>query len=74
MKCLNCEHISGEVDKTGFCRARCTLKTTPKKGKIIYWASTTLFPTEYGYERVEQELKRKKSAPKWCPLTKKIDE
>jgi hypothetical protein len=80
MKCIECDKIKYEIDKTGHCKARCTLQTPPQKGKIITWASTTVilspitFPRQHGYSRVFEELEKKKKAPKWCPLTKKVDE
>ena len=79
-KCINCENLKIDIEKTGYAAARCLIKNPPKAGKIITWANT-VFETygdavmgingELGGNRIILELQKKKKAPYWCPLLAK---
>lgn len=80
MKCIDCSKCQIVIDDVTNAKARCILKTPPKKGKIITWACTS-YKTfsdllldknkQLGINRVKEILTRKKKAPVWCPLKDK---
>lgn len=66
MKCLECDYLKIETDDTKLGNAKCYLSS--KRGKVITWACTVLFPTVYGIDRVKEELENKIKPPHWCKL------
>jgi hypothetical protein len=80
-KCYKCKHMWLKKDETGQGWAKCTLiKKGPRsEGKVITWACTTFKSWEaaffndgpnYGYNRVLEYLKKRKTTPRYCPLLK----
>lgn len=70
--CMKCDKSLLVTDETGYTEIKCIAKS--KKGKVIYWACTTLNSpcesdiAEYGNVRVQKYMENKKP-PKWCPLS-----
>lgn len=61
MKCKECEYCNIITDDTGYAELRCMAKS--KKGKVLEWAHTIVYPThESGADRL-----RNINAPKRCP-------
>lgn len=73
-KCIDCENMKIVSIEDG-CGAAAKCFKTSSRGKAIYWAMTTVSPSnnwtveEEGKSRVTAIMESKK-APFWCPLKK----